>query len=150
MFTNNLYLHYRRMSELSDLTISKLFGNNKKSGKITVNTIYKNNILLGDYEFKSESLLEENKIKVKKLDICHHNIYRACCNQITAANHNEQTEIIFFVPEFVAECPTYDTLVCLNFIKAKLKEQQMDTYILPDCKSIFITWHNIEQKLINK
>jgi hypothetical protein len=85
------------------------------------------------------------QLKRKKLLQQYMAIYNLCCAKIKEANSFAITDIIFEVVNFIPECQEYKPKKCLKFIKKRLNEQLIDTYIISDTK-IFITWAKLEIK----
>lgn len=138
--------------ELDALNIENLFtpADGTKphtNGKLDINTLFgKKHNDNENFEFDSEILLESIKKKKQKLNECHYSMYKSCCDAIMMANKSGITDIVHNIPENVPDVMIFKPLECLRFMKDKLEEQNISCRILSKT-SIFITWHNIEEKI---
>lgn len=139
--------------ELRKLNIGNLFETNDGSkpylnGNLDINTLFtKNTTDLKDFSFDSQNLLDGIKKRRKKTDDYYMETYRTCCATISSANDSGLVDILFDVPDYVPECIDYKPKKCLNFIREKLEEQKISSLILSESR-IFITWSNLEEKLL--
>jgi hypothetical protein len=102
-----------------------------------------------DIIFDSHTLLKNTEEIKKKLDKYYNKSFKECCKIIKIANNHNITDTIFDVSAYSNDCYEYKSSDCLLFIENKLNEQSIDTYIINETK-IFITWKNLEQKLLQK
>lgn len=141
------------MRDLKSLNIENLFGigNSKPhtNGKLDINTLFRKKTNNVDYAFDSDILLNSVRKRKSKLSETYANIYKGCCEIITNASNAGVTDIFFEVPENVIECTDYVSHDCLKFIKDKLSNQHISTKILSK-KKIFITWHDLEEKMAQR
>ena len=136
------------------LNLQTLFGSNKSNivvnGRLDINTLFRQNI---DEDIDSfinpEDLLISINKKREELEKIHIKLYKKCCNTIMSANIVGLTDIYYDIPYSFAGMPEYDPLICLLFIKNKLKDKCILTKIVSKIK-IFITWSSIESKLKKK
>lgn len=81
----------------------------------------------------------QNAIKLKKI---YKNFLSTCCEKITAANINKHYSIIYDIPENVSYNRNYNSNDCVEYIKEKLTQINMEILILSPT-SLFILWENI-------
>lgn len=133
------------------LNLQTLFGSEKShivvNGKLDINTLFKQNIDEDiDTFINPEDLLISINKKREELEKIHIKLYKKCCNNILSANNVAITDIYYDIPYSIAGLSEYDPLICLIFIKNKLKDKFITTKIVSKTK-IFITWSSIETKL---
>lgn len=148
--SNNKYINAHN---LKSLNIENLFGINgtvpHTNGKLDINTLFKKNSKDSEYVFDSDTLLNGVRKRKAKVSETYLNFYRGCCEIITNASNAGITDITYEVPDNVIECVDYSPTECLKFIKEKLTEQHISTCVTSRRK-IFITWHNLEEKLAKR
>lgn len=88
-------------------------------------------------------IIRENNEKKEKIKKIYKKMLSQCYTEITDANKNDLTDIIYDIPQFIYTEPNYNCRDCIEFIQSKLMKMMIDTYILSE-RSIFISWHNIE------
>lgn len=139
--------------KLKSLNIANLFGGDGNAphtnGKLDINTLFIKKNSVTEFSFDSDILLKGVRKRKLKVTETHANIYKGCCEIVTTASGTGATDIIYEVPDHVIECTDYDPYECLKFIKEKLMEQNISTHILTR-KKIFITWHDLEEKINQK
>jgi hypothetical protein len=133
------------------LNLQTLFGSNKSNivvnGKLDINTLFKQNIDEDvDSFINPEDLLISIHKKREEVENIHKKLYKKCCSTIMSANNVAITDIYYDIPFSIAGMSEYDPLICLIFIKNKLKDKCILTKIVSKTK-IFITWSSIESKL---
>lgn len=113
------------------------------NGKLDINSLFGN---AKHEEFNSSDLLDASKKRKKKLQLCYNELYDTCCKSIKLVNDSGMTDMIFTVSTYVPECPDYNSVDCLKFIKERLTDQLLDTKII-SYTELFITWYNLEMRL---
>lgn len=98
------------------------------------------------YLFNPDSLIKSRIIKREKLLSAYARCYKNCLERIKMYESMNKVDIFFDVPLQVPECPAYNPLDCIEYIRGKLKSVYIDSYMVSP-KRIFITWKYIE---INK
>jgi len=96
--------------------------------------------------FNSKMLLDIKKEKQRKIERLYSNIYNQCCEKILKANENDQTDIIFIIPEIEPLYELYNTNNCIKFIQNKLYLQHINSTKISKTK-IFVSWYNLEEKI---
>ena len=93
--------------------------------------------------FNADYLIKINKEKREKLLLIYHRLYSNCIEKIKLFHNAGKFDLIYEVPEKVADNLEYISKYCMDFIEIKLKENYIDTFRI-DNKTIFITWKYIE------
>ena len=134
------------------ITIDTLFPSGAKTrdtGKIDIDSLFKGTSLnynnkKNDVDVNSllDSITNQRKKKLKIFI----EYYNKCCNQIRDANKEGCTDIVFTVPEILAESSSYSPVACIEYITKNLVENLIDVVKLNDC-TIFITWIDLELKM---
>jgi hypothetical protein len=134
-----------------DICVDSLFPTETKSGergkRLDVETIFTNTPLNNEPEiiFTSDILLERiHKRRLEKLKY-YKTMLSYCQKKISETDSNHGTDIVVSIVESFPECKNYNPSECLEYISNKLREEDIDTFILSDT-SIFITWHSLELK----
>jgi hypothetical protein len=142
------------MSEFSKLSINSLFGEHSDmlqtsaSSGLDIKSLFldsginKSNF---DYRMILKDISDKKDKKIKMYEA----MKNACFTMIKQAQNNSLTDIIFTVPDIVTECSDYDSKSCLSYVKKKLREQFIDSFILSSTQ-LFITWKNIEKVIADK
>jgi hypothetical protein len=93
--------------------------------------------------FNADYLIKINKEKREKLLLIYHRLYSNCIEKIKLFNNAGRFDLIYDVPDKIADNLDYISKYCMDFIEIKLKENYIDTFRI-DNKTIFITWKYIE------
>ena len=118
------------------------------NGKLDIETLFKKNPKHDkDFIFDPYVLLNNVKKKRQKLIECYFGVFKSCCTTILSADKYGITDIIFEVPFNIPECLDYKSEDCLESIKKKLNNNGISCLKLNKSR-IFITWNNLEEKLI--
>lgn len=140
------------MSNLENFNIENLFSdkkNNKKpniTGKLDIKTLFQDDNQ--SYKFNSKELLESTYEKREKLKKHYEGIFKKCCETIKHANKSGFTKIEYEIPKF-SDCIGYSCSECINFLKLRLEEQNLDVYYVNQM-TIYISWENLEKKIEGK
>jgi hypothetical protein len=140
-----------KKSTLKNFNIENLFSSNNikphTNGKLDIHTLF-NNTNEKSFVFDPNVLLNNTKKIKKNLENKYDDIFQGCCKTIMAANDAGLTDIFYEVPEHIIEIINYNPKLCMIYLKNKLYEHNIDSFILPKSKTkIFITWKNLEKKL---
>jgi hypothetical protein len=140
-------------SSFSKLNVENLFSSKRgkklqSKGKLDIKTLFRKQ-KNEDQSFDSSILLENITKRKKRLDEKYIEIFRLCRDKIIAANSAGITDILYEVPEFVPECQNYNSFESMNLIIEKLNDQQLSCMIINN-RMIFISWHDLENKLISR
>lgn len=114
-----------------NLNIETLFTGTHEEADVIVDMSYE---VLLDRKIKRRKLLQKQYMK----------IYKFCWDRIDMAEKDGLTEIIFEVLPTIPQFPEYNCQDCLNIIQNNLRDQYMDTIILEDGLSIYISWADLE------
>lgn len=134
-----------------EICVDNLFPSENKSGtrgrKLDIESIFSGTLLNNepDITFTSDILIE--RIKKRRLEKLKHykNMLKYCHDRILATSEDLGTDVIFTVVDIVPECKEYDPRECIDYISAKLREDDFDTIILTDT-TMFVTWRYLELK----
>jgi len=96
-------------------------------------------------QFTTLNLIEHQHKKKEKVIKQYVKYYDMCLKQIQLANNLDKTDIFFSIPNNILGCNEYKSNDCIEYIKQKLEEHLFETFIINNT-TIFITWHNIEEK----
>lgn len=134
-------------NKLKKFNIETFFPSDKNingyNGKFDINTLFKTKTDNEELEILNPAqLIEIININKKKVMKHYTLLYNACGAKIKSANNYGITDIIFDIPEFITDCPEYNSLDCVKFIKKNLQEQIFDTYIISEIQ-LFISWHKL-------
>lgn len=134
-----------------NLCVDNLFPSEIQSGsrgnRFDVETLFANSPLNNEPElrFSSDLLLARiNKRRNEKLK-CYRQMLNYCHSKIAETDSNNGTDIVVTIVESFPECKEYNTNECLEYISNKLREEDINTFILND-NTIFITWYCLELK----
>lgn len=95
-------------------------------------------------DFDLSKLINKKKDREKRAVLEYKKKFNMILNKIDISHGLDKTDLIYTVDIQVFKCPEYNSMKCLEFIEEKLRKMYMDTLILSDNKSIFISWLNIE------
>jgi hypothetical protein len=134
------------------LTVDQLFpSETNKSGtkgkRLDINSLFSGTATNPDVviDIGAETLIERKKKRKDDLQRQYMLEYKRCWERIDAADLDRLNETIFEVLPEVERFPEYSPVDCVELIQDKLRtEEFMDTVILGDNKSIYISWANIE------
>lgn len=137
---------------LKYLNIENLFSNGPSkpltNGKLDIETLFEKKSNKNENKFDSDMLLNGSRKRKIKLEDTYSDIYKSCCDIIKSANDSGITDVFYQVPQHIVECPDYDSFDCMIYIKKKLLDEKISSFILPKSKiKMFITWANLEKKL---
>lgn len=135
-----------------ELSVDNLFPSEVKSGtkgnKLDVNTLFNNTPLTEsepELTFTSKVLLDRiEKRRAKKLNH-YRTMLKYCHTRIADADESQETDIMFTVVDGVSDCKEYNSRECLEYVSAKLRQDDFDTTILTD-STMFVTWKYLELK----
>ena len=116
-----------------------------KSSILDINSLISINNSVEDSirTFNADYLIKINKEKREKLLLIYHRLYSNCIEKIKLFNNAGRFDLIYDVPDKIADNLDYISKYCMDFIEIKLKENYIDTFRI-DNKTIFITWKYIE------
>lgn len=123
--------------------------NSSNNTNITVDNIINMSSGSKQNNFSIDYVIKMKKKKREKLLETYIRHYNDCLEKIMMTTSRDINDLIYQVPQNVADCCGYNPVDCLEFISNKLKQQYMDTYIINSI-SIFITWEYAEVNRDNK
>ena len=134
------------------LTVDQLFpSETNKSGtkgkRLDINSLFSGTANNPDVviDIGADTLIERKKKRKDELQRRYLLEYKRCWEKIDAADLDRLNETIFEVLPEVERFPEYSPIACVELIQDKLiTEEFMDTVILGNNHSIFISWANIE------
>jgi hypothetical protein len=137
-----------------NLTVDQLFpSETNKSGtkgkRLNVDTLFSGVSAHRDVviDMSHEVLIERKKKRKEELEHQYLLEYKRCWKSIGDADNDTtcNSEIVFEVLDNIPDHPDYSPWDCVETIQSKLRtEEFMNTHILGDGKSIFISWKDIE------
>lgn len=129
---------------MDKLNIEMLFNNktnNSSSGALDIKSLFNQD--KRDLQFTPEELIKKRERKRETLHSNYETYYKRCLEKIEVASSLNKEDIVYNVPKFIADCPEYNPIDCLEYIEINLKNKYMDTFRI-NKNSIFITWKYIE------
>ena len=130
---------------MDKISVSILTQNkNNTNGKLSVYSISNTKKTHSEANsFNSQTLIKANIIKREQLLDTYMKYYNWCIEKIKIFNSRNQVDLLFNVPLFIPECPSYSPVKCIEFIDRKLKKLHFDTYQV-NMNNLFITWKYLE------
>lgn len=86
---------------------------------------------------------QRNKVYKEVLRLCHKRI------EFEACRRTDQTWCIYQIPLWVPGLPRFDTAACTRYCIAKLRENGLDTTLLPPF-TLHISWQRVEDKALRR
>ena len=128
---------------MNQININSLFcqNDNNQKGTIDIDTLFPATNPLKSSDELVREISKKKRLKFKYYD----QMYNSVWNYIIKANKIGDRDTIVHVVEFISNCQDYDSTECLEFISKRLQDQMLETVAL-DKTSMFVTWHNIEEK----
>lgn len=134
------------------LTVDQLFpSETNKSGtkgkRLDINTLFSGTGTNPDIviDMSHEVLIQRRKQRRDDLSRQYLLEYKRCWEKIDSADKDRLTETTFEVLTEVERFPEFSPIECVELIQDRLRtEEFMDTIILDDNKSIYISWANVE------
>lgn len=143
----------RSRKKRSILTVDQLFpSETNRSGtkgkRLDINSLFSGTATNPDVviDLSHETLIERRKQRKDDLHRQYLLEYKRCWDKINASDNDRLNETIFEVQGEIERFPEYSPIDCVELIQDKLRtEEFMDTVILADNKSVYISWANIER-----
>jgi len=144
--------HSRSRLRRNILTVDQLFpSETNKSGtkgrRLDIKSLFSGTATNPDIviDIGADTLIERKKKRADELYRQYMLEYKRCWERIDSADLDRLNETIFEVLNEIERFPEYSPITCVELIQDKLRtEEFMDTVILDDNKSIYISWANIE------
>jgi hypothetical protein len=151
--SNNKDLSSKNKSNRT-LTIDQLFpSETNKSGtkgkRLDINTLFSGEETNSDIviEMSHEVLLERRRKRADEVQRQYMITLKNCWTKIDSADNDGLFETTFEVLPNIPQYSEYSPIDCLNLIQTKLRDEYMNTEILDDNLSIYISWDKLQ---INK
>jgi hypothetical protein len=144
--------HSNSRGRKSVLTVDQLFpSETNKSGtkgkRLDINTIFSGTATNPDVviDMSHETLIQRRKQRKDDLHRQYLLEYKRCWDKINSADKDRLSETIFEVQTEIERFPEYSPIDCVELIQDKLRtDEYMDTMILDNNHSVYISWANIE------
>jgi hypothetical protein len=128
---------------MEKLNIESLFRCKTNNHTNTLKTLDVKAISQIKKDFDTTTLIESRERKRKKLLEQYVKTHENCLRKIEIANKMGKSDLLYSVTDRIVNCPEYDPINSVEYIKRKLDSEFFDTYIVSK-NTLFITWLYIE------